>query len=550
MAPLIGTATSRIDGHAKVTGAAKYAAEHDAPDLTHGSVVASTIARGRIARLDASEALRVPGVIDVLWHENRPQMAATDRAYKDDVAPGGSPFRPLYDDRVLFNGQPIALVVAEDAETAQFAASLVRVDYEAQEHVTDLQRRRDQTIPADAKGVTGLGRDGVRRRRGAPRGRIRGPDRAPQPDGALRLDRDPRAGRDAHGLRQDPGRPERAALRLQRARPEAGRGARAVAVHGRRLRLRAAAAMPGRPRRARGAGGGAPGAGRAHAPADVRGRLPAGDDPADRARRHRRRDARLDRARCRDGDLALRSVRAAGDRLVGPALQEPQRVLRPQARSARPADGVRHACAGRRERRLRARVRDGRARGRAPARPRRAAAALLFGPRPGRGPALQQQEAARLLPPGRRGVRLGQAQPRAAHHARRQGSGRLGHGDRRLGSPADADLGAHRTRRQRPCRGVVRDLRHRHRHLHHHGAGRGRAARAAARRGHDPARRLDPAPVPGRRRVLDRGLGVERDRDDRPGHPRRAVARCPQDAGLADGGGNRRRRSRSRTAGS
>ena len=89
MAPYIGTATSRIDGHAKVTGAAKYAAEFNAPGLAYASVVTSTIAKGRIARIDASAALRVKGVIDVLTHQNRPPMADDDNAYKDDVAPEG-----------------------------------------------------------------------------------------------------------------------------------------------------------------------------------------------------------------------------------------------------------------------------------------------------------------------------------------------------------------------------------------------------------------------------------------------------------------------------
>ena len=144
MSSYIGTATSRIDGRAKVTGAAKYAAELDVPGLAHGSVVTSTIAKGRIARIDVSEALSVDGVIDVLTHENRPRMADADNAYKDDVAPDGSPFRPLYDDRILFSGQPIALVVAEELEIAQFAASLVRIDYDLEPHVTDVYRRRDE----------------------------------------------------------------------------------------------------------------------------------------------------------------------------------------------------------------------------------------------------------------------------------------------------------------------------------------------------------------------------------------------------------------------
>ena len=108
MTTYIGTATSRIDGHAKVTGAAKYAGEFNTAGLAHASVVASTITKGRIARIDTSEALSVEGVIDVLTHQNRPRMASADSGYKDDVAPEGSPFRPLYDDRILFNGQPVA----------------------------------------------------------------------------------------------------------------------------------------------------------------------------------------------------------------------------------------------------------------------------------------------------------------------------------------------------------------------------------------------------------------------------------------------------------
>jgi xanthine dehydrogenase YagR molybdenum-binding subunit len=147
MAPYIGTATSRVDGVAKVTGAAKYAADHNVPGLAHGSVVCSTIAKGRIMRLDTSAARSVKGVLDVLTHENRPPMADNDDAYKDDMAPSGRPFRPLYDDRILFNGQPVALVVAETSEIARFGASLVRVEYDREPHVTDIYRQRDQAVP-------------------------------------------------------------------------------------------------------------------------------------------------------------------------------------------------------------------------------------------------------------------------------------------------------------------------------------------------------------------------------------------------------------------
>ena len=151
MAPYIGTSASRVDGRAKVTGAAKFAAEFNVAGLAHASVVSSTIAKGRIVRIDASEALRVEGVLDVLTHENRPRMASTDSAYKDDVAPPqGSPFRPLYDDKIMFSGQPVALVVAEEPEIARFAASLVRVEYEEAAHVTDVYRQRENAFALES----------------------------------------------------------------------------------------------------------------------------------------------------------------------------------------------------------------------------------------------------------------------------------------------------------------------------------------------------------------------------------------------------------------
>jgi xanthine dehydrogenase YagR molybdenum-binding subunit len=146
MMTYIGAAVSRVDGRAKVTGAAKYAGEYNSTDLAHASLVTSTIAKGRILRFNASDALAVDGVIDVLTHENRPRMASADSDYKDDVAPEGSPYRPLYDDRIWFSGQPIALVIAQEPEIARFAASLVRVEYQEEPHVTDVYRQRDKAV--------------------------------------------------------------------------------------------------------------------------------------------------------------------------------------------------------------------------------------------------------------------------------------------------------------------------------------------------------------------------------------------------------------------
>jgi xanthine dehydrogenase YagR molybdenum-binding subunit len=140
----IGQPISRVDGRAKVTGAAKYAAEYNVPNLAYGCVVSSAIAKGRIKNIDASDALRLKGVLQVFTHQNTPRVGQSDQSYTDQLAPPGSPFRPLHDDEIKYSAQPVALVVAENFELARYAASLVRVEYESEEHATDLKKKRGE----------------------------------------------------------------------------------------------------------------------------------------------------------------------------------------------------------------------------------------------------------------------------------------------------------------------------------------------------------------------------------------------------------------------
>jgi xanthine dehydrogenase YagR molybdenum-binding subunit len=150
----IGQPTSRVDGRAKVTGAAKYAAEYNVPNLTYGYVVSSAIAKGKITRIDTSDALALPGVLQVFTHENAPNLAWFDRSYRDEVAPPGSPFRPLYSDNIIYSAQPVALVVAETFELARYAATLVRVEYERAAHGTDLDEKRAEAYaPKEREGI-------------------------------------------------------------------------------------------------------------------------------------------------------------------------------------------------------------------------------------------------------------------------------------------------------------------------------------------------------------------------------------------------------------
>ena len=151
----IGKPVSRVDGPAKVTGAAKYAAEYHVPNLAHGFVVSSAIAKGRIKSIDRTAALAVPGVIEVFAHDNRPSVASSHEKYSDEAASPGSPFRPLYDDQVLYAGQPIALVIAEEFEIARFAATLVDIEYEPEEAITDIDTQIDKAFEPPKKRLPG-----------------------------------------------------------------------------------------------------------------------------------------------------------------------------------------------------------------------------------------------------------------------------------------------------------------------------------------------------------------------------------------------------------
>jgi xanthine dehydrogenase YagR molybdenum-binding subunit len=150
MTSYIGKPTSRVDGRAKVTGAAKYAGEYNSPELVHGYIISGAISKGRIKSIDASAALAIEGVLQVFTHENRPRLAWMDRSYQDEVAPNGSPFRPLYDEKIRFSQQPVALVVADSFDLARYAATLVKIEYEEEEHDTDMEAGRDRAYPPKA----------------------------------------------------------------------------------------------------------------------------------------------------------------------------------------------------------------------------------------------------------------------------------------------------------------------------------------------------------------------------------------------------------------
>jgi len=147
MARYIGKEMSRVDGVAKVTGKAKYTAEFQVPNVAYGFVATSTIAKGTIKSIDTRDAERAPGVVRVFTHLNASKLGPNA---KEDAPPRGNQperdksFRALQSDKIFFNQQPIALVVAETYEQARFASRLVKVDYNAEKHVTDAEAVRGQ----------------------------------------------------------------------------------------------------------------------------------------------------------------------------------------------------------------------------------------------------------------------------------------------------------------------------------------------------------------------------------------------------------------------
>jgi len=128
---IIGAAVPRIDGPLKVSGNAKYTADFYFPEMVYAVPVCSTVAKGRITRLDTSDAEKMPGVVAILHRENigrlyRSARDLTFSAYLDERRP------PFEDDVIYYNGQYVALAVAETFEQAQAAAATVQVVYSAE----------------------------------------------------------------------------------------------------------------------------------------------------------------------------------------------------------------------------------------------------------------------------------------------------------------------------------------------------------------------------------------------------------------------------------
>src|SRR5258705_4866509 len=116
---VLGAPRDRVDGKAKVTGAAKYSAEFQIANLAYAVLIESTIPSGSVASIDMAQASRGKGVLAILTPANAPKLANPQ-----------SRLSLLQDNRVYYNKQPIGIVVADSLNAAWHAASLVHVRYQ------------------------------------------------------------------------------------------------------------------------------------------------------------------------------------------------------------------------------------------------------------------------------------------------------------------------------------------------------------------------------------------------------------------------------------
>lgn len=138
------TRLTRVGAREKVTGAARYGADHTPQGVAYAMPVVATVGRGRITRLDTDAATEVPGVLLILSHLD--DLGITSAGY---IMAGGYAFQslqPLLDDRVAYRGQPIALVVADTLVAATHAAGLVRAEYETEPFAVELDAAGAETV--------------------------------------------------------------------------------------------------------------------------------------------------------------------------------------------------------------------------------------------------------------------------------------------------------------------------------------------------------------------------------------------------------------------
>jgi xanthine dehydrogenase YagR molybdenum-binding subunit len=140
----IGQSLSRVDGTLKVMGKARFAAEVPFDDIAYAALVYSAIARGRIGSIDTQAAEAAPGILLAMTYKNTPRLKAPPLMMDDPKGAAGSDLPVMQDATIHWNGEPVAVVVAETQEQADHAASLVRVTWQPEQAATSFEEMKPQ----------------------------------------------------------------------------------------------------------------------------------------------------------------------------------------------------------------------------------------------------------------------------------------------------------------------------------------------------------------------------------------------------------------------
>ncbi len=149
---LIGTSVSRLDGPQKVSGTAQFAAEFPMENMLYASLLYSTIPRGNISQLDVTPAEAAPGVVLVMTHKNAPRMKPAPAFMSSAKAAAGDDLPIMQDEQIHWNGQPIAVVLAATQEQADYAKSLIRVQYATASALTRFEEAKADSEPGVCQG--------------------------------------------------------------------------------------------------------------------------------------------------------------------------------------------------------------------------------------------------------------------------------------------------------------------------------------------------------------------------------------------------------------
>ena len=135
---IVGQPVDRRDGRMKVTGRARYAAEFPVQGLVHAVLVQSTVAAGTIVAFDTTAAKSQPGVLAIITPDDAERLQLKKAAQQMVTAP------LLQDKEIVYNGQHVAVVVADTLDGALEAAARVHVQYRQGEAVTIMDQALDQ----------------------------------------------------------------------------------------------------------------------------------------------------------------------------------------------------------------------------------------------------------------------------------------------------------------------------------------------------------------------------------------------------------------------